>query len=347
MERPFGVKHRRHQAHASISAQGPAFSSELEAGGVLLRPRIAADLQYATADSDFLSTFWTDPWDPGEVAGEFRKREPTCQDLWAAIDDACEWLANYADDGDWIGGGLNITFAGHGRYPDGALVVHDGAISADELAEHLWDTWTRLPHEAGRLRVALKLDSCYSGAFLLRWLAETYKRHEALAPYFSHVSSMPDEISLEESSLGHGVFTYCISQHSAHPFAYATRAVQPDNSWGPSIRMAAGEVGCARMTMGVQNPVRFVELGHLEVCGQIVSIEDLLPTPTLADMEARLRPIRDEMRPRVRAAFPEFTFTDISRTTFTDEDALAEINSKLEWLRSTRHLTDQNPPSDG
>jgi hypothetical protein len=293
---------------------------------------MAADLRYTTADADFLRDFWRDPWDPGEVTTTFRGWEPSIEAFWRYLSEACEWLGGHVTADTWIGGGLNLTFAGHGRYPDGALVLRDGAVSADDLAAYLEESWDRLPKAAGNLRVTLRLDSCYSGAFLLRWLERVYPS-SLLSPYFSHVSSMPDEVSWEESSIGHGLFTFCIS-HAGNPGELVVDAVQPDNTWGRSIRLAAHEIGCARLTVGEQNPIRYSEYDELQVLGRTIHLADLLPAPTATAMESRLIEIRDELQPLFKILEPNVTMNG----RFTDDEALAAIESTLEFIEDTAHL---------
>jgi hypothetical protein len=343
MERRFGFKHRDHQANISVSAHGPAANEEFERGGHFLRPRMAADLRYTTADADFLRNHWRDPWDPGRHVESFRSKQPTCRQFWDDVVRACDWLAQHRSDDDWNGGGLNLTFAGHGRDGDGALVLEDGVVSPDELVERLREIWSRLPEEVGRLRVSLRLDSCYSGGFLLRWLSGTYAYSDELAPYFSQASCMPDEISWEESSLGHGVFTYCTSHRSEHPFSLGTEAVQPDNSYGPSLRVAANEFGCSRLTGGQQNPVRFFEYGALELLDQRVSIEDLLPLPTPDKMEDRIRSVRDNLAPKLTPFGPGTWRVGHVEDSWqagqmTDEEVLDGLQYALEQIRSAARL---------
>jgi hypothetical protein len=298
---------------------------------------MAADLRYTTADADFLHGLWRDPWDPGVVTTTFRGREPSIDAFWGYLSKACEWLSGHLTSDAWLGGGLNLTFAGHGRYPDGALVLRDGAVSADDLATYLEDSWERLPDAAGNLRVTLRLDSCYSGAFLLRWLERVYPS-SLLSPYFSHVSSMPDEVSWEDSSIGHGLFTFCIS-HAGKPGELVVDAVQPDNTCGRSVRLAAHEIGCARLTVGEQNPIRYNEFDELQVLGRTIDLADLLPAPTATAMEPRLLEIRDELQPLVKILEPNVTMNG----RFTDDEALADIQSTLELIEDTAHLGREAP----
>jgi hypothetical protein len=294
---------------------------------------MAADLRYTTADADFLNGSWRDPWDVGETTTAVRSREPSLEEFWKALSKACDWLTRHVESASWSGGGMSLTFAGHGRYPDGALVIRDGSVTAEDLATFLEQLWERTPGRAGNLRVALKLDSCYSGAFLLRWL-ERVHASDLLTPYFSHVSSMPDEVSWEDSSLGHGLFTFCISHSESHPGELLVDAVQPDNSIRKSLRLAAHEFGCARLTVGEQNPIRYSEYDELEVLGRRIDMADLLPVPPASNLEAKLLEVRNELQPLFKILEPNLSMNG----RFTDEDALAGIQESLELFESTKDL---------
>ncbi len=86
---------------------------------------------------------------------------------------------------------------------------------------------------------------------------------------------MEDEESWEDSSLGHGIFTYCFSVRSDVPFSLAAEAIQPDNTYGPSISIAGGELGCSLLTVGAQNPVLYWNgCGEIEIGKKSLRIFD-------------------------------------------------------------------------
>lgn len=55
---PIGYKSRKWQAVLTVSSSGPEFSPVLDHGGRFLKPRMAADLSYTTADVDFLESYF-------------------------------------------------------------------------------------------------------------------------------------------------------------------------------------------------------------------------------------------------------------------------------------------------
>ena len=50
------------------------------------------------------------------------------------------------------------------------------------------------------------------------------------------------------------------------------RAVQPDNSLGPSNRLKEGALGCSLLTGGRQNPVTFMDY-EWSVCGSRIAVD--------------------------------------------------------------------------
>lgn len=72
---------------------------------------------------------------------------------------------------------------------------------------------------------------------------------------------------------GTALFTFSIS-HSGHPGELVVDAVQPENAFGKSLRVAAHEFGCARLTVGKQNPIRYNEYDELQVLGRSVDIAE-------------------------------------------------------------------------
>lgn len=303
---PVGYKHRRWQAFLSISASGPEFAPIFEEAGRALRPRMAADLRYTTADTDFLERHFREPnYDSGELEIHRRLRNPTIGDVGTALQDVLEWFRSHRDHAEWDGGALQLTFAGHGSEPDGRLVLADGELTPDYLIEES----LRIAADASRsarLRLSLILDSCHSGAFAAKAL-EASLGNDVLVPFNVVASCARDEFAWEESSLGHGIFTYCLSVRPNSLGSVSATAIQANNSLGPSLSIAAGRFGVSLLTAGGQNPFYYLNgTGHIEVGGSEFSAfhEDGKPL-ALEELEEQLLYHRESYANAIRAIRPD------------------------------------------
>ncbi|MCI0528714.1 MAG: hypothetical protein L0Y56_14850, partial [Nitrospira sp.] len=266
---PDGYKHRRWQAFLSISASGLEFSPLFEEAGRLFRPRMSADLRYTTADTDFLESYFRKPdYDSGKFEYHIRLRNPSLADVLESLKDIWDWLAGHRQDLDWDGGGIQFTFAGHGSEPEGSLVLADRNLAPGHLTEELAKIGAGIS-PPGRLRVSLVLDSCHSGAFAMRTLDACFKKHnKVIVPFNVVTGCAPDEFAWEDSSLGHGVFTYCFSVRAHSIGGIRATAIQPDNTMGPSLDIAAGPSGVSLLTAGAQNPLYYLGgTGYIEIGG--------------------------------------------------------------------------------
>lgn len=294
---PIGFKRREWMAYLSVSASGPEFSPTFEQHGRLFRPRMAADLKYTTADVDFLeSHFRESNYDSAKKEIHKRLRNPTRTQFFQALVEIEAWLEGFRDHPDWDGGGFQLCFAGHGRQGDGALVLGDGVVTPNELVGVL----TQIASDVsppGRLRISTVLDSCHSGAFVTELLDSCFNKHSNLiVPFHVFASCMDDEFAWEESGLGHGVFTYCFSIREASLGALSAEAIQPDNTFGPSLAIAGGELGCSLLTAGAQNPIAYWNgTGHLEVCKQSVNLFEGNKYVGFNKMLAELKSIRNNV----------------------------------------------------
>jgi hypothetical protein len=239
---------------------------------------------------------------------------------------------NFRDDPEWDGGGFMLCFAGHGREGDGALVLENGVLTPKDLIDALVAIASEVS-PPGRLRVSVVLDSCHSGAFATELLDSCFREHgDLLVPWMVFASCMEDEFALEESTLGHGLFTYCFSANPLSPASYAARAVQSDNTFGPSLAIASGELGCSHLTAGAQNPIAYFNgAGHLEVCKRDVDLFEGGGHRNyigLEEMRTRLRRHRDEVTESIRLARPDLHFT----TRPTDEGQRAHTREIVAML---------------
>ena len=140
---------------------------------------------------------WTAPGRSGETRCSRGKRGGRA--VWNRIREA------YSDDI-----GLDLFFAGHGEEGTGNLVLKDGTLSPSRLLKLQADDVG--PHNGGQRTIGVWLDSCYSGAFLLRLAIESFEHFEGFRLDEGLASWLPDERCdercYEMDILEHGVFTY-------------------------------------------------------------------------------------------------------------------------------------------
>jgi len=298
---------------------------------------MAADLRYTTADVDFLESHFREPnYDSGEKEAHDRLRNPTRDQFFEALRNVGPWLGRFRGEPGWDGGGFMLCFAGHGHEGDGALVLEDGVVTPSALLDALAEIASEVS-PSGRLGVSVALDSCHSAAFITELLDSCFHEHsDLLVPWMLFASCMEDEFALEESSLGHGMFTYVFSVERSSPSSFGAKAIQPDNTFGPSLAIASGELGCSHLTYGSQNPVTYWNSGvYLEVCGRWVDIYDDGDYVGLDEMRARLKHHRDEVAGAIRRARPDVHF----RGHPTDAENRA-------WIRETIEMLSENEPEE-
>ncbi len=98
--------------------------------------------------------------------------------------------------------------------------------------------------------------------------------HDHFDVYDSAAACLHDEFSFEVPELGHGVFTYCFSVRKPNLNSVVAEAILPNNTFGPSLSIAEGHVGCSLMAAGAQNPIYYRSSSVLEVCGKKVKFLD-------------------------------------------------------------------------
>ncbi len=335
---PVGYKRREWLAYLTVSASGPEFSPMLEHGIPSSRPRMAADLRYTTADVDFLeSHFRTPNYDTAREEFHRRLRNPTRDQFFRALRDIEAWFAGHRADPDWDGGGLQLCFAGHGCDGDGALVLADGVITPSEFLTSLTNIANNVSRP-GRLRLEAVLDSCHSGAFITEVLATCFGQlGDLLIPHNLFASCMDDEFAWEEPGLGHGVFTYCFSVRPPALGALVARTIQPDNTFGPSLTIAGGELGCSLLTIGRQNPVVYRNgAGHLEIGRHSIKLfPDGDRCMSLEEMRTQLRKRRDEV---IRVLRPMRMDVSVGGR-LSDEDVRRELRDTVQFLKDTAGMS--------
>ena len=126
--------------------------------------------------------------------------DPTVSEAERALRDVSAGiLASYPNDI-----GLDLFFAGHGEEGTGSLVLKDGTLSPYRFLELQAGDVGR--DGGGTRTIGVWLDSCYSGAFLLRLAIEAFEEGFRLDEGLA--SCLPDEMCFEMDTLEHGVFTY-------------------------------------------------------------------------------------------------------------------------------------------
>ena len=102
--------------------------------------------------------------------------------------------------------GLDFFFAGHGDRSNGGLILKDGKLSPTEFLCFQADDVG--PNSGGERTIGVWLDSCYSGAFLIRLAIEAFEEFCGFRLDEGLASCLPDEKCFEMDILEHGIFTY-------------------------------------------------------------------------------------------------------------------------------------------
>lgn len=330
-------------ANLFVSASGPEFSPIFEQAGYYSRTRMAADLRYTTADIDFLEPYFKEPhYDSGDEEFNQRLVNPTRSEFFFALQRIGAWLEGFRDHPDWDGGGILLCFAGHGREGDGAFVLSDGIVTPDDLIEVL--TWIAgRVSPPGRLRLSGAFDSCHSGAFLTTLLDAALDKHrDLLVPFHLDAACMEDEYADEDSGLGHGLFTYCLSVRPPTLGSLSAVAIQPDNTFGPSLAIIGSVLGCSLLSAGSQNPVSYWNgTPVIEVCSQVVELfDDNRETYIgLSEMRTRLKAERDRIVQIIKA-IPQ---SRISMGPSTDDEMRRSIRETVDFIKAAeKNLGNKN-----
>jgi hypothetical protein len=336
---PIGFKHRQWEAFVSVSASGPEFSKIFERNGYLLRTRMAADLDYTTADVDYFYEHFRvpEPDRPRTQDKHIRLVNPTRTEVLNGLSHAIGWLATFRDHEDWDGGALHFNYAGHGAEQDGALVLGKDVLSVEEFLKHIAPLAEKVS-PPGRLRLSVVLDSCHSGYWVARILASCFHEFsEHLVPFNLFASCMHDEAAFEDSSLGHGLFTYCFSVRPNAIGAFGAQAILSNNQMGPSLSIATGERGCSLLSAGAQNPVAYCNgAGELEVAQSSFPIEsssgDFMQ---YSELVATLTRHREAVRNSSAGARPEIR-VDYDADEERARQAVRALRRRLEESESAR-----------
>lgn len=195
----------------------------------------------------------------GFFAHTIRLDNPRVDELRESLSILREWLEVNQHDPEYTSFQLNFMFSGHGDVlPDGsaAVVLADGAVDTDALAELLL---TVIPEEEvspSPCRLDLFLDCCHAAAIargLVGRLAASPSPspphaggRSRLEPGQVYCACLGDEEALELDSL----------QHSAFTFAFLNECSRKQPEGAASLNLALRDVGW--FTNGEQHPVLLV-----------------------------------------------------------------------------------------
>lgn len=253
----FVGKRRDWAAYVNVAAKGTLFRPYQRADPMSMHPKALANLEYTTADVDY----WDDYWRNGDWSRRpSYETHATLRDAdYAALDsqlaEVKEWFADSSKIPGFDGGSVVFCFSGHGREGDGALCLNnDTYFDAEDFIRTCMEIRRASPGR-GPLKVSLIVDSCYSGAFLLRVLEGILHKHpDDLSPDYLYAASMPDEVAWELPVLSHGLATYC---QSVRPETIGSMAATAGGGHDPAWAIAQGPDGCSYVTAGAQNPIKY------------------------------------------------------------------------------------------
>ena len=130
-------KRRKWQAVISISASGPEHHPIFKSAGRFFLPRVASDLDYTTADSDFLAVhFKKKGYDSSEFEKHYRLVNPTILQLQSTMKKVNKWFGKHRNKPDWDGGGILLIYAGHGDEPAGEMVLKNDKLYSPETVSY-------------------------------------------------------------------------------------------------------------------------------------------------------------------------------------------------------------------
>lgn len=167
-----------------------------------IRPRNGALLEHTKRDAKAVYKIWKKDEDDLPDDLQVLLIDPGISEVKNALRKiSARILEAYPDDI-----GLDFYFAGHGERNTGNLILKDGVLSPADFLE------LQVDHvgsdKGGQRTIGIWLDSCHSGAFLLRLAIMSFEDFEDFRLDEGLASCLPDEVCWEMDILKHGVFTY-------------------------------------------------------------------------------------------------------------------------------------------
>ena len=269
-----------------VASSGPDEPERYQTRFGEIRSRSGASLKYTARDAESVYAWWRKA--AADLPDELHLLliDPTLGEVECALRDvSARILEAYPDDV-----GLDFFFAGHGEKGTGNLVLKEGTLSPTRLLElQAGDVG---PGRGSQRTIGVWLDSCYSGAFLLRLALAAFEDFEGFRLDEGLASCLPDETCWETAILEHGVFTYT-RLHPGNSHVHQKRFNRAILDNDPD-ELAKGLQGLVGMT---SNPSAFLTEGRqfsMSLTKHVISVEGGFATVELdekndfADVSRRL-----------------------------------------------------------
>ena len=266
--------YRRPCANIVIASRGPEEPSILQTRYGEIRSRNGALLKYTTRDAENIYRLWKkeDPGLPDEL--QVLLIDPSISE----VEDALRRISAKIREAHPKDIGLDLFFAGHGEPGTGNLVLKDGKLSPVRFLElQSNDVWSG----GGARTIGVFLDSCYSGAFLLRLAIESFENFEGFRLDNGLASCLPDEKCWELDLLEHGVFTYTrLNTGNSYVDQQCFNQAILDGNLKEMVKGLQGMVGM------LSNPSAFLTKGKqfsMSLMKHVVTVEGGFATVELLD----------------------------------------------------------------
>lgn len=257
------------QASVVIGCEGPFEGTQRSGPAGPRTSRDGAKLKNVLADA----YHWAGDFDSegSETKQVTLLENPDRAEVLAAIAEAGNFLRCYEDRPGWRGGQINLAFAGHGT-EGGDFVLSDGELLVDEFLETFAES-TPAPANHRCVRLAVVLDSCFSGRSLARMLLHPlHSSHFLLIDGFA--AALHDEFAWELDSLGHGALTFTMrNRGNAHidQNRLARAVEEQDEEYLRLALQAYVPNPVTYLTEGNQHSIDVINGGLLQIkgCGEI------------------------------------------------------------------------------
>ena len=160
------------------------------------------------------------------------------------------------------------------------MILKDGTLSPVRFLELQADD---VSPDSGARTIGVFLDSCYSGAFLLRLAIEYFENFEGFRLDNGLASCLPDEECFEMDSLEHGVFTYThLNPGNSNIDQQCFNQAILDGNFKEMLKNLQGMVGM------LSNPSAFITQGKqfsMSLMKHVINVDGSFATVELLDEE--------------------------------------------------------------